>query len=408
MRIVQQLLDIRRDQSSLSQHPVRHRPRTHRVHHLERPKLPVESRPHRGIDRDHIPRRLRLIRGDSIGRIRKQLRQKRPVERGRFVFLCITVQQLLQARRRVLHRLRQFERRQLRTRTRHVIERLPVQHVAQIAPLFVLARLFVEALPSLIAQPLLLKHCGHKRRHHRVRTLIVNPLRLRRKVHRHMRQHIHAHQVTQPECSRLRPTQRSPGQRIDLFNRQPLLHHQPDRVRHRKGANAVRDKIRRVARLHNRLPQPPVAERRHRFHVRRITRSRWDDLQQPHITRRIEEVRPKPVPLQILIQPRHNLRNRQPRGVRRRDRSWVAMLQHASQQRALDLQVLRHHLDHPVAPCDEREVVVEVAERNQPGRVSRIKRRRLRFFQPIHGAQNKLIPHGRRRIRSRTRRHHVQ
>ncbi len=125
-----------------------------------------------------------------------------------------------------------------------------------------------------------------------------------------MSQNVDAHHVRQPESSRPRPANRLPGQRVHFFNRQPLLQHQVRRVEHHRNADAIGNKVRRIVGKHHLLAQPEVGKCGKRAHHGRIALRSRNHLQQPHIARRIEEVRPEE-PLPVRSQSRGNLPHRQ-------------------------------------------------------------------------------------------------
>ena len=68
------------------------------------------------------------------------------------------------------------------------------------------------------------------------------------------------------------------------------------------------------------------------------------------------------------------------------------MLLYSVEQRSLDLHILRDDFDDPVAAGDERKIIVEVADGNEPCAVRRVKGRRFGLFQCIERGQNDLVP----------------
>ena len=89
------------------------------------------------------------------------------------------------------------------------------------------------------------------------------------------------------------------------------------------------------------------------------------------------------------FEPRRNLRNRQSRSVGRQHRLRRKMRHNAVQQRRLDLEILRDRLNHPVALLQLRQIVFEVARRDQRRQRRLIKRRRLCLRQR---AKRRLAP----------------
>ena len=280
--------------------------------------------------------------------------------------------------------------------------------MAQVAAFGVLALLLVEALLRLVAQPLLLEHLVDKRRKPHLGALVFDLRCLRGEVLRHMRHHIDADHVAEAKGSRLWPTDRRAGQRVDLFDREPLLLHQTNRIAHREGPDAVRDEVRRIVRVDDRLAQAQVAEVLDRSHIGRISVRRRDDLEQPHIARRIEEVRAEPVAAQLHRHAFDDLVDRQAAGVAGDDRVGAAMLLHLVEQRPFDLQVLGDDFDDPVAVGNQSEIIVEVADRDQPRAVGRIEGRGLRLLQSIERSEDDLVPLLLRRVGVGARRNDVQ
>src|ERR1700722_4437376 len=118
-------------------------------------------------------------------------------------------------------------------------------------------------------------------------------------------------------------------------------------------------------RMHDGLAKPLVAKVLDEPNISRIGLGSWNDFQQPHVAWRIEEVRAEPVLSQIVGHPFDNLCNRKTAGVTRNDRTGATVLLQFVEQCSLDLKILRDNFNDPVTVRDEREIVVEVAERNQ-------------------------------------------
>jgi len=349
------------------------------VEHLEGAKLPVVPGLHRLIDLNEVVGDL----GHAIRAIGEQLGEEGPIEGSGFIFARIPVEKLRKAGRRVLHVLRHLDRRKFGPHTGLVVERLPVEDVAQIAPFGVLALLFVEALLRFVAQPLVLEHLVDEGRESNIGALVFDLLCLRGEVLRHMRHHVDANHVAQPKGSCLRPADRSAGQRVDLFDRETLLLHEADRIAHREGADAVRDEVWRVVSMDDRLAQAQVAEVFDRCHIGGIGIRCRDDLEQPHVARRVEEVRAEPVASQLHGHAFDDLVDGQAAGVAGDDGVGAAMLLHLVEQRSLDLHVLGDHFDDPVAAGDQGEIVVEVADGDQTCAVVRVEGRGFGLLQSI-------------------------
>ncbi len=253
-----------------------------------------------------------------------------PIKLRHFILRRIPAQQRPNPSRQRVIRLRHLDLRKRRLPRRPILHRREVQHQPRFLPIRA-AFLLVEPLLRLIPQPLALHHLRNNRRQRHIRPLIAN---VRRKIPRHIPQHIDPHHVRQPKRSRLRPTHHRARQQIDLLDAQPLRLHDPQRVQHEERPNAVRDKVRHILRRHHGLAQLLIRKLRNRRDGARIRLRRRNHLEQPHVPRRIKEVRPKPPPPQILRQHLRNLRHRQPAGIRRQDRVRTQMPRNLAQQAA--------------------------------------------------------------------------
>ena len=114
------------------------------------------------------------------------------------------------------------------------------------------------------------------------------------------------------------------------------------------------------------LAQVQIAEVRDRLHRRRISVRRGDKLQQPHVTRRIEEVGAEPVAPEIFREAFDNFCYRQAAGVGGDDGAGFANGFDLAQQGALDLHVFDDGFDDPIDFGELLQIVLKVSDRDQP------------------------------------------
>ena len=245
------------------------------------------------------------------------------------------------------------------------------------------AALLVEALAGLIAQPAPL----HNLLQYRRKTALRDALG---KIRGHMGQNVDAHQVRQPEGAGARPADSLPGQRVHLFDGQPLLQHQGRRIEHHGDADAVGDEVGRVASKHHLLAQSQIGEGGKGGCHGRIGLRGGNLLQQPHIARRIEEVCPEEA-LPVRGQPRGDLAHRQSGGIGGEHGMGREMRHNAGQQFRLDSQVLGHSLDHPVACSQFAQVVLKVTCRDERGQRGLIEGGGLGLAECVERGQSKPI-----------------
>ncbi len=152
------------------------------------------------------------------------------------------------------------------------------------------------------------------------------------------------------------------GQCVHLLDGEVELLHQPHDVDHAEAADAVGDEVRRVLGVDDAFAQPHARRSAAMACNRRgVGLRRGNDLQQAHVARRVEEVRAEPVPAELSLKPSAMACHGQSAGVGGDDGARLAHGLHLAQQRALELQVLHHGLDDPVALGQQVEMVVEVA-----------------------------------------------
>ena len=133
-----------------------------------------------------------------------------------------------------------------------------------------------------------------------------------------------------------------------------------------------------------------------------------NQLQQPHIARRIEKVRAKPRPPEVVRESLRNLRHRKSARVRGNNRPRLADRLHLPQQRPLDLQVLNHRLNDPVHVGQPLKIVLKISHRDQPRERGVEKCGRFRFTRSLKSSRSNLVPRSAAGICRQVRRNDIQ
>ena len=139
-----------------------------------------------------------------------------------------------------------------------------------------------------------------------------------------MTEDIETNHVDRAERCRLRPADDGAGERIDLLDGETHLLHDAHHVQDRECTDTVGDEIGGVLSVNDGFPQTLIAKGRDRLKRSRIRVGRGNDLEQPHIPRRIEKVSPKPIAPEGLTEALDDVAYRQSAGVGSHDRRWFA------------------------------------------------------------------------------------
>ena len=187
-----------------------------------------------------------------------------------------------------------------------------------------------------------------------------------------------------PEHARLGHAHRPAPDRVRLLDGEPLVHRGVHRHLQPVGADPVGDETGRIVRADHRLAQHPVAEITDLGGDHRIGRRSGDELEQPHVARRIEEVRDEGNPPRSL---RAALRPTSRAGL---STCWTtppcpagARVQLAVQI-LLEIEPLDDRLDHPVAFRDAAEMILDIPRLDQLRRALRHERRGIGLQQLRH------------------------
>ena len=244
--------------------------------------------------------------------------------------------------------------------TRAIFQGLPVERETLLA--FGALLLLVEASLGLVAQPLAIQHLEEERRQLQVAALVLD---VGGGIANNMAEDIESDQIAEAEGRHLGPADGGAGERVHFFDAEVHLLHDAHDVQHGKGADAVGDEVGRVFGVHHALAEMQIAEVRDGLHGRGIGVRRGNDFQQPHVARRVEEMRSKPAAAEVLGETFGDLADGQAAGIGGDDRSRLADLLDLAEQFALEVEIFDDRLDDPVNFGELLEVVFEVADRDQ-------------------------------------------
>ena len=201
-----------------------------------------------------------------------------------------------------------------------------------------------------------------------------------------VRHQVEADEVDEAENAGLRDAERPAHHGIRLFDRQLGIH----RVQHRHlqpvDAEPVGDEAGAVVAGDDALAHRDIGEGGDFFDHRRVGLRPGDDLQQPHVARRVEEMGNQKVFGKSLRTPFDQRAERDGGGVRRHRRAGLAHRIDLGIERLLHVEALQHDLDDPVAIGELLEIVVDIADLDQLGVARRHQRRRLCLEHPLDGA----------------------
>ena len=270
---------------------------------------------------------------------------------------AVLARQLLGYRNALLERLleERSKRGILHLLLRSVLERLPVERGD------VLADLLVETAAGLVAEPVACRECRHPVRHAEILT------RAGAQSLRHVEQHVEPGDVRCAEGGALRAPEQRASERVHLVDGEVGLHHPLHRGDHAVHAQAIGDKPRDVLRDDDALAEHHLAETARGVERVRCGVGRGNEFQQVQVPRRIEEVHPEEVPLELGAPAFNEHVHRDTRGVRRDDGGRLAERLEPGIERLLWCRQLDDGLDDEVAICEEREIILEVAERDERG-----------------------------------------
>src|SRR5271169_10214 len=350
----EKLLDIGCDRTAFLLHALDGLGDAGSVPQLERSELPIEPGPHGAIDFNDGVGDL----GNTVGGVGPKLGEDGPEEdvglvlRGR--------DEHSQALGQVLDILRHFDVDELGFLQRAVFQRLPVNGEALFAVGAVL--LLVEAALGFVAEPLAVNHLDEKRGELQIAALV---LYVGGRVANDVSEDVEADEVSEAERGHLGPADGGAGQGIDFFDAEVHLLHDAHDVQRGEGTNAIGDKVGRVLRVYHALAEVEIAEVGDGLHRRQVGVGGRDDFEQPHVTRRIEEVRAKPRTAKVVGEAFGDFGDWQAAGVGGNDGSRLADGVDLAQEFALEVEVFDDGLDDPVHFGEFLEVIFKVADGDQ-------------------------------------------
>ena len=185
------------------------------------------------------------------------------------------------------------------------------------------------------------------------------------------------------------------GDGVDLVDLVVHLDHGVDGRRHAKGADAVADEIGRVLAEDDALAEAEATELGKEVHDLGLGLFAGDQLEQPHVAHRVEEVGDEEMLLEILRAPLGHARDRQPRGVGGDDAPRLPHFVDPGKDLLLDVEALDHDLDDPVALGEPIPVVLEVTDLDQRQESFRVERCGLRFLDALEPRRGELVAESR-------------
>ena len=196
---------------------------------------------------------------------------------------------------------------------------------------------------------------------------------------------IDADQIHQAEHAGRRESHGPAHDGVGLLHLQPHIEGQHHRRLYPVGADAVGDEARRVTAGEHRLAEHDIAKRSDVFGGSGTRFRPRHQFQQPHIARRIEEMGDDEIRFQILRHVAHQLGKRNGRGIGGYHRTRLPHGGELAVQRLLDIQLFDHRLDDPVAFAKARQIILDIARRDQPDCLRSHQRRWLHCLESRNG-----------------------
>ena len=192
-----------------------------------------------------------------------------------------------------------------------------------------------------------------------------------------MRQDVDSGDVHRAEGGTLGPADHRARHGVDFLNREVPARELFQHTRHAVEPDPVRDEIGGVLRHHDPLAELSIDERRQRGDHRGIGVAGRNNLDQPEIARRVEEMAAEPVPAERLGTSLRDRADRDAGRVRCDDGVGAAVGLYPFEQGLLRVETLDDRFDDPVAAGNLRQVAVEPTEADTRPCVAREERVRL-------------------------------
>ncbi len=206
-----------------------------------------------------------------------------------------------------------------------------------------------------------------------------------------MRHRVQADDVGSPVGGAPRAADRGAGQRVDDVEPEPEPLGVHDRRDDREHADPVGDEIRGVLGAHHALAEGGDQKRLELVEELRLRIALRDQLDQMHVTRRVEEVDSTEARPQRGRARLGQGVDRQPRRIAGEDRLRADMRRHFLVERLLPVHAFGDRLDHQIAFREQRQVLVVIRGNDAIGAVLRRERRGLELLQIFDRLQHDAV-----------------
>ncbi len=204
-------------------------------------------------------------------------------------------------------------------------------------------------------------------------------------------EHIDADQIHCAEGGAARVSHGGAGDGVHLVHLVVHFHHGVEGRRDAEDADPVADEVRRVLAEDDALAETEPPEIGEELEDLRLGLLTGHELEQPHVTHRVEEVGDQEVLLEVLRPALGHACNRQTRGVGRHDASGFPDLVETGEDLLFDVESFDNHLDDPVAIRESVPVVFEVADLDQRQVALRVESRRLRLLDAVEPRHREFV-----------------
>ena len=360
----EQSLDVRRDGLAFFLHAGDGGFDAGGVPEFEGAEFPVEAEAHGAVDLNDGVGNLR----HAVGGVGPEVGECGPEKCSGLVALlraaAIEAEEGAKARARVFDGFRHVERGEFWLLAGMVFEHLPVESEALVFFAVGALRLLVEAAFGFVAQPLFLQHLAEELGEAQITAFVVD---IGGHVADDVAEDVEADQIDGAEGGGLGPSHGLSGEGVDFFDGQSHFLHEADDVQHGEGADAVADEVGSVFGDDDALAETHVAEVSDGVDGGAVGLGRRDDFQQAHVARRVEEVRAKPGPAEVVGESFGNFADGEAAGVGGDDGARLADGFYFSQEGALQVEVFDDGLDDPVDVGEFLQVVFEIADGDESG-----------------------------------------
>ena len=177
-----------------------------------------------------------------------------------------------------------------------------------------------------------------------------------------MAENVESDEIAEAEGAGFGPADCGSGEGIDFFDAEVHFLHYAHDVEHGEGADTVGDEVGRVFGAHDALAEVEIAEAGDRFHRGGVGVGGGNDFEQPHVARRVEEVRAEPRAAEVVGEAFGDFGDGQSAGVGGDDGSRLADGVNFAEEFTFEVEVFDDGLDDPVNFGELFEIVFEVAD----------------------------------------------